>query len=78
VTTGIVLPFIDRLGRRWLLIIGAAICGVLHFTSGAVMAVHGYPVESVDGKFVGMFYIPVADTVSRQRNSQVGYPRQAC
>ncbi|RSL97329.1 hypothetical protein CDV31_013094 [Fusarium ambrosium] len=49
VTTGIVLPFIDRLGRRWLLIIGAVVCGVLHFTSGAVMAVHGYPVDNVDG-----------------------------
>ena len=32
VTTGIVLPYIDRLGRRPLLISGALICGVLHFT----------------------------------------------
>ncbi|KAF5585527.1 monosaccharide transporter [Fusarium pseudoanthophilum] len=49
VTTGIVLPYIDRLGRRPLLISGALICGVLHFTSGAVMAVHGYPVDGIEG-----------------------------
>ncbi|KAG7411478.1 High-affinity glucose transporter [Fusarium oxysporum f. sp. rapae] len=49
VTTGVVLPYIDRLGRRPLLISGALICGVLHFTSGAVMAVHGYPVDGIEG-----------------------------
>jgi hypothetical protein len=26
------------------------ICGILHFTSGAVMAVHGYPVDGIEGK----------------------------
>lgn len=49
VTTGVVLPFIDRMGRRWSLIIGAIICGILHFTTGAVMATRGYPVDSVAG-----------------------------
>lgn len=49
VTTGLVLPFIDRIGRRWLLIGGAIVCGILHFTTGAVMAVYGHPVDSVDG-----------------------------
>ncbi|KAK7432304.1 hypothetical protein QQZ08_001251 [Neonectria magnoliae] len=49
VTTGAVLPFIDRLGRRWLLIVGAVLCGILHFASGAVMAAYGHHVDSVDG-----------------------------
>lgn len=35
------------MGRRWLLIVGAIICGVIHFTVGAVMAVYGH---HVDGK----------------------------
>ncbi|KAF4973573.1 hypothetical protein FZEAL_9292 [Fusarium zealandicum] len=49
VTTGVVLPFIDRLGRRWLLIIGAIICAVLHFASGGIMAVYGHAVDNVGG-----------------------------
>ncbi|GJN71354.1 sugar transporter [Purpureocillium lilacinum] len=49
VTTGAILPIIDRLGRRWLLIIGAIVCGVLHFATGAIMAVYGHHVDSVDG-----------------------------
>ncbi|KAM0512522.1 hypothetical protein ACHAPE_008845 [Trichoderma viride] len=49
VTTGAVLFVIDRMGRRWLLIVGAIICGVIHFTVGAVMAVYGHHVDSVDG-----------------------------
>lgn len=49
-TTGFILPYIDRLGRRWLLLVGAVICGILHFVTGAVMAVYGHPVDSVDGK----------------------------
>ena len=43
------LPVVDRVGRRNLLIGGAIICAFLHFTTGAVMAVHGYPVDSIDG-----------------------------
>lgn len=49
VTTGGLLLFIDRVGRRWLLIGGALSCAFLHFTAGAVMAVHGYAVDDVDG-----------------------------
>ncbi|KAF5023403.1 hypothetical protein F66182_4560 [Fusarium sp. NRRL 66182] len=49
VTTGLVLPLIDRLGRRPLLVGGAIICGILHFSSGAVMASYGYPVDGIDG-----------------------------
>lgn len=50
VTTGGVLFVIDRVGRRWLLIVGAIICGVIHFIVGAVMAVYGHHVDSVDGE----------------------------
>lgn len=32
VTTGLMLPFIDRIGRRQLLIGGAIICMILHFS----------------------------------------------
>ncbi|KAL6903909.1 general substrate transporter [Trichoderma evansii] len=49
VTTGGVLFVIDRMGRRWLLIVGAIICGIIHFTVGAIMAVYGHHVDSVDG-----------------------------
>ncbi|KKO96434.1 hypothetical protein THAR02_11465 [Trichoderma harzianum] len=49
VTTGGVLFVIDRMGRRWLLIVGALICGVIHFVVGAIMAVYGHHVNSVDG-----------------------------
>lgn len=49
VTTGGVLPIIDRFGRRPLLIYGALICCVLHFVVGAIMATYGQHVSSVDG-----------------------------
>ncbi|KAH0421013.1 hypothetical protein CcaCcLH18_13676 [Colletotrichum camelliae] len=49
VTTGAILPIIDRLGRRPLLIGGAIICCIIHFTTGAVMASYGHAVHSVDG-----------------------------
>lgn len=49
VTTGGILPIIDRLGRRYLLISGAIICCILHFISGALMASYGHHVDSVDG-----------------------------
>ncbi|KAL7932840.1 general substrate transporter [Trichoderma chlorosporum] len=49
VTTGGVLFVIDRMGRRWLLIVGAIICGLIHFIVCAVMAVYGHHVDSVDG-----------------------------
>ncbi|KAI6812224.1 general substrate transporter [Hortaea werneckii] len=49
VTTGAILPFIDRIGRRQLLIGGALICMFLHFTTAGVMAVHSEHVQSVNG-----------------------------
>ena len=49
VTTGTLLVVIDRVGRRPLLMGGAVICGLLHFITGAVMAVYGREVDSVDG-----------------------------
>ncbi|KAL4790109.1 general substrate transporter [Aspergillus venezuelensis] len=49
VTTGVILPYIDRIGRRLLLISGAIICMVLHYTIAAVMAVHGNPVDEING-----------------------------
>ncbi|KAG9251105.1 general substrate transporter [Emericellopsis atlantica] len=51
VTTGAILPIIDRVGRRKLLLVGAVICAVLHFATGAVMAVHGHHVTNVDGNY---------------------------
>lgn len=50
VTTGAILPIIDRLGRRPLLIAGAIICMVIHFTTGAIMASYGHPVDGIEGK----------------------------
>jgi MFS family permease len=78
VTTGFVLPYIDRLGRRPLLIGGALICGVLHFTSGAVMAVHGYPVDGIEGKLSCILCSSMQRlTLSRQRHLDLGYTRSS-
>ncbi|KAF3761581.1 hypothetical protein M406DRAFT_50654 [Cryphonectria parasitica EP155] len=52
VTTGGILPFIDRMGRRPLLIYGAIVCCILHFISGALMASYGHHVTSVDGNSI--------------------------
>ncbi|KAK2599423.1 hypothetical protein N8I77_011177 [Diaporthe amygdali] len=49
VTTGGVLPVIDRVGRRTLLIYGAIIACLLHFIVGALMASYGHAVDSIDG-----------------------------
>lgn len=49
VTTGVMLPFIDRIGRRELLIGGALICMCLHYTTAAVMASYGRSVDNVFG-----------------------------
>ncbi|KAL1870004.1 hypothetical protein VTK73DRAFT_2847 [Phialemonium thermophilum] len=49
VTTGGMLPIIDRIGRRWLLVVGAIICMILHFATGAIMVSYGHHVDSVDG-----------------------------
>ena len=49
VTTGIILPYIDRVGRRTLLLIGAVSSLILHYTIAAVMATQGQGVDSVEG-----------------------------
>lgn len=51
-TTGGILPFVDKTGRRPLLIYGAIICGILHFISGALMASFGHSVSEVDGNAI--------------------------
>lgn len=43
------LPFIDRVGRRNLLLIGSVTCMVVHFIIAAVMASKGNPVPNVNG-----------------------------
>jgi hypothetical protein len=49
VTTGLILPFIDRVGRRTLLLIGATSAMILHFSIAGVMATYGHHVQSVAG-----------------------------
>ncbi|KAL2812203.1 general substrate transporter [Aspergillus granulosus] len=49
VTTGIILPYIDRIGRRLLLISGAIICMALHYATAGTMAVYGHPVDQIEG-----------------------------
>lgn len=43
------LPFIDRIGRRTLLLGGAVACGICHFAIAGLMANYGHYVDSVDG-----------------------------
>ncbi|KAJ5414737.1 High-affinity glucose transporter [Penicillium cosmopolitanum] len=49
VTTGVMLPYIDRVGRRPLLLTGAVTCMVVHFVIAGVMASRGHPVSNVNG-----------------------------
>ncbi|KAM0273252.1 hypothetical protein ACHAQH_008349 [Verticillium albo-atrum] len=49
VTTGIILPIVDRVGRRPLLLGGALFGLIIHFASAGVMATYGRSVDSVDG-----------------------------
>ncbi|KAJ5179217.1 Major facilitator superfamily domain general substrate transporter [Penicillium capsulatum] len=49
VTTGGMLPFIDRIGRRPLLIGGAIACMAVHAVIAGVMATRGHAVDSVNG-----------------------------
>ena len=43
------MPYIDRVGRRTLLLIGAVCSLILHFTIAGVMATQGHGVDSVEG-----------------------------
>lgn len=49
VTTGAILPFIDRIGRRTLLLSGSIICCCIHFIIAADMATLGHHVDSIPG-----------------------------
>ncbi|KAJ6127620.1 High-affinity glucose transporter [Penicillium sp. IBT 18751x] len=49
VTTGVMLPFIDRVGRRTLLLTGSVLCMIIHFIIAGVMASHGHAVSNVNG-----------------------------
>jgi MFS family permease len=49
VTTGSILQYIDRIGRRTLLLLGAVSCMVIHFAIAAVMATQGNYVDEVNG-----------------------------
>ena len=49
VTTGVILPYIDRIGRRLLLLSGAVACMILHYAIAGVMASYGNPVDEIDG-----------------------------
>ncbi|KAJ5889002.1 High-affinity glucose transporter [Penicillium taxi] len=49
ITTGIMLPFIDRVGRRTLLLIGSVSCCVVHAIIAGVMATKGHSVAEVNG-----------------------------
>lgn len=43
------LPIIDRVGRRQLLLIGSVTCMAVHAIIAAVMATKGHPVPNVNG-----------------------------
>ncbi|KAK8011651.1 Major facilitator superfamily domain- general substrate transporter [Apiospora arundinis] len=49
VTTGFVLPYIDRVPRRLLFLVGAVACMALHFTIAGLMASYGHAVSDIDG-----------------------------
>lgn len=51
VTTGVMLPYIDRVGRRKLLLLGSVICMVIHFIIAGVMARKGQSVSNVNGNY---------------------------
>lgn len=48
-TTGVVLPFIDKAGRRMLLLSGSILCMALHFAIAGTMATYGHYADSVNG-----------------------------
>ncbi|KAI0006244.1 putative MFS glucose transporter [Xylariaceae sp. FL0662B] len=52
VTTGIMLPYIDRVPRRFILLVGAVLCMALHFAIAGLMATYGHPVDSIDGNSI--------------------------
>ncbi|PWY69064.1 sugar transporter [Aspergillus heteromorphus CBS 117.55] len=49
ITTGIILPYVDRIGRRLLLLTGSILCMAMHFAIAGLMASRGHHVDEVDG-----------------------------
>lgn len=49
VTTGLMLPVIDRFHRRHLLLVGSMLCMALHFAIAGLMATHGHSVPEING-----------------------------
>ncbi|KAF4555617.1 Sugar (and other) transporter-like protein 35 [Elsinoe fawcettii] len=51
VTTGLILPFIDRIPRRLLLLTGSILCMIIHFAVAGTMASYGRPVDNIGGNY---------------------------
>ncbi|KAM0328598.1 hypothetical protein ACHAQA_005006 [Verticillium albo-atrum] len=49
VTTAVILPIVDRVGRRPLLLGGGFLAMIIHFSTAGVMATYGRDVDSVAG-----------------------------
>lgn len=65
VTTGVILPFIDRIGRRQLLLSGAVICCIVHFSIAGTMASAGYHVTNIDGNYNLKWELPAGSSASK-------------
>lgn len=52
VTTGVILPYIDRIPRRLLLLTGSIVCCICHFTIAGLMASYGHHVDSINGNTI--------------------------
>lgn len=52
VTTGIILPYIDRIPRRLLLLTGSIVCCICHFTIAGLMASYGHHVPEINGNTI--------------------------
>lgn len=64
VTTGIMLPFIDRIGRRQLLLVGAVLCCILQFAIAGIMASYGHYVTNIDGNYNLRWTLPSGSSAS--------------
>ena len=49
VTTGVILPKIDKIPRRLLLLTGSICCMACHFTIAGLMASYGHHVDNING-----------------------------
>lgn len=65
VTTGVMLPFIDRIGRRTLLLWGAGACCLMHICIAALMGSYGHSVTNIDGNYNLRWALPSGSSASR-------------